>query len=52
VKYAVGIMTALITALILTIGLGFGLGLMPLMVIIGLGLMGYGLAEKYIGTPK
>jgi hypothetical protein len=49
VKYAAGIVTALVTALILTKGLGFGLGLMPLMVIIGLGLMGYGIAEKYLG---
>jgi hypothetical protein len=47
VKYAVGIIVALITALILTKGLGIGIGLMSLMVIIGLGLMGYGIAEKF-----
>jgi hypothetical protein len=47
VKYAAGLVTALVTALILTKGIGTGLGLMPLMVIVGLGLMGYGIAEKF-----
>jgi hypothetical protein len=52
VKYAAGIVTALVTALILTQGLGTGLGLMPMMVVIGLGLMGYGVAEKYLEKSK
>jgi hypothetical protein len=46
-KYAAGIIVALLTALILTKGLGIGIGLMSLMVIVGLGIMGYGIAEKF-----
>jgi hypothetical protein len=46
VKYAAGIIVAILTSIILTKGLGIGIGLMSLMVIVGLGIMGYGIAEK------
>jgi hypothetical protein len=51
-KYAAGIITAIVTALVLTMGLGTGLGLMPLMVIVGFGLMGYGITEKLLGKDR
>jgi hypothetical protein len=48
VSIIAGIVTALVVALILTKVLGLGLGLMPMMVIVGLGIMGYGIADKFL----
>jgi hypothetical protein len=48
VKYAAGIIVALLTALLFLKVLGMGLGLLQLLVVVGLGIMGYGIAEKLL----
>ena len=51
-KFLVGIGAAFLTALFLTLGLGYGIGFMQTLVIVGVGLMGYGVAEKFIGKGQ
>lgn len=50
--YVIGILGALLVALLLTLGMGYGIGLMQIMVIAGVGLMSYGVADKFIGKGK
>ncbi len=48
-KYAAGLIVALLTVILFVKVLGMGIGLMQLLVVVGLGIMGYGIAEKFLG---